>query len=172
MRWYWDVPRDLFEGKKSIYETLVKVGEWEKKSPRAGLGAGQDHLGKHRPDVTNPDFELQIGEEGAGRVPLFPAKKTLLVTIISRRVTWTWTSNGSRWMHAHLVRANKSRTYADVSSKFQDLAAWEMCKMCPTSHLTDQKLRSQESSNPQCDRGSELKTSQKEVHQSKNTSAC
>jgi len=36
----------------------------KKKSLRAGLGAGQDHLGKHRSDVTNPDFELQIGEEG------------------------------------------------------------------------------------------------------------
>jgi len=170
MRWYWDVPQEICSrGKKALMKPSSKSVNEKKSLPGPVLARG---IGKHRPDVTNPDFELQIGEEGAGRVPLFPAKKTLLVTIISRRVTWTWTSNGSRWMHAHLVRANKSRTYADVSSKFQDLAAWEMCKMCPTSHLTDQKLRSQESSNPQCDRGSELKTSQKEVHQSKNTSAC
>jgi len=47
----------------------------KKKSLRAGLGAGQDHLGKHRSDVTNPDFELQIGEGGGWVRPIVSRQK-------------------------------------------------------------------------------------------------
>jgi len=63
-------------GKKALMKPSSKSVSEKKKSLRSGLGAGKDHLGKHRSDVTNPDFELQIGEEGGlGASHCFPPKR-------------------------------------------------------------------------------------------------
>ena len=109
---------DLFEGEKTTYGTLVKVGE--EKCPRAGHGAGKDYFGKlnHKSGVTNPDFELRIGSRYKDSSSYDNFKKKTGNLDIPRESMDVCPPGQGKQKYDDLP----CRTYADVSSNFQDLA--------------------------------------------------